>query len=326
MRLVIEVKNGINPDALADELYRLTKLEDSFAINSVALVDGQPSTLSLKQMLEVYLAHRLQVIRRRTSFLLGQGARPAAPGGGPAARDRRHRRRDRHHPLLRGLDAGPDATDGRLRAQRDPGHLHPRHAAAPAHQDVHDRAGVRARQAVADDRRPVRDPRVRRAAARGDRDRARRGRADPRHAAAHDPAGLRRRPGDCRARTQGRRRPRDRRRPVLGDAVLHRPAGPHRQRRAAADLRPARDARRDRLRRPRHGPRGVLRPHQPGTAAARPGHRRAVGAGHRCRAEPAGRVAGGGAAAPAAGRADPRPRDAGRRAPSAGRSAPSAAW
>ncbi len=72
MRLVIEVKNGINPDALADELYRLTKLEDSFAINSVALVDGQPSTLSLKQMLEVYLAHRLQVIRRRTAFLLGK--------------------------------------------------------------------------------------------------------------------------------------------------------------------------------------------------------------------------------------------------------------
>ncbi|MGV8910404.1 MAG: DNA gyrase/topoisomerase IV subunit A, partial [Propionicimonas sp.] len=71
-RLVIEVKNGINPDALADELYRLTKLEDSFAINNVALVEGQPNTLSLKQLLEVYLAHRLQVIRRRTAFLLGK--------------------------------------------------------------------------------------------------------------------------------------------------------------------------------------------------------------------------------------------------------------
>ena len=77
-RLVIEVKNGINPDALADELYRLTKLEDSFAINNVALVEGQPSTLTLKQLLEVYLAHRLQVIRRRTAFLLGK------------ARDRMH--------------------------------------------------------------------------------------------------------------------------------------------------------------------------------------------------------------------------------------------
>ena len=71
-RLVVEVKNGINPEALLDELYRLTKLEDSFGINAVALVDGQPSTLSLKQMLEVYLRHRLQVINRRSSFLLGK--------------------------------------------------------------------------------------------------------------------------------------------------------------------------------------------------------------------------------------------------------------
>ncbi len=72
LRLVIEVKNGINPDALLEELYRLTKLEDSFAINSVALVDGQPSTLSLKRLLEVYLEHRLQVIRRRSAFRLGK--------------------------------------------------------------------------------------------------------------------------------------------------------------------------------------------------------------------------------------------------------------
>lgn len=71
-RLVIEIKNGINPDALLEELYRLTKLEDSFAVNSVALVDGQPNTLSLKQLLEVYLAHRLEVIRRRSAFLLGK--------------------------------------------------------------------------------------------------------------------------------------------------------------------------------------------------------------------------------------------------------------
>ena len=71
-RLVIEVKNGINPEALLEELYRLTKLEDSFAVNAVALVDGQPNTLSLKQLLEVYLAHRLEVIRRRSAFLLGK--------------------------------------------------------------------------------------------------------------------------------------------------------------------------------------------------------------------------------------------------------------
>ncbi len=71
-RLVIEVKNGFNPEALLEELYRLTKLEDSFGINMVALVDGQPSTLSLKAALEVYLKHRIEVIRRRSAFLLGK--------------------------------------------------------------------------------------------------------------------------------------------------------------------------------------------------------------------------------------------------------------
>ncbi|MFT4109587.1 DNA gyrase/topoisomerase IV subunit A [Propionicimonas sp.] len=71
-RLVVEVKNGFNPDALLEELYRLTKLEDSFAINNVALVEGQPNTLSLKQLLEVFLAHRLDVIRRRSTFLLNK--------------------------------------------------------------------------------------------------------------------------------------------------------------------------------------------------------------------------------------------------------------
>jgi DNA gyrase subunit A len=71
-RLVVEVKNGINPDVLLEDLYRLTKLEDGFAINMVALVDGQPRTLSLPELLRVYLDHRIDVIRRRTSFRLGK--------------------------------------------------------------------------------------------------------------------------------------------------------------------------------------------------------------------------------------------------------------
>ncbi|HSU36932.1 MAG TPA: DNA topoisomerase IV subunit A [Propionibacteriaceae bacterium] len=67
-RLVIEVKNGFNPDALLDQLYRLTKMEDNFAINAVALVDGQPRTLTLRELLTVYLEHRYEVTRRRTEF------------------------------------------------------------------------------------------------------------------------------------------------------------------------------------------------------------------------------------------------------------------
>ena len=68
LRLVIEVKNGFNPDAVLDELYRLTPMEDSFGINNVALVDGQPRTLGLVELLRVYLDHRIDVVRRRTEF------------------------------------------------------------------------------------------------------------------------------------------------------------------------------------------------------------------------------------------------------------------
>ena len=71
-RLVIEVKNGINPEALLERLYKLTKLEDSFAINAVSLVEGQPRTLGLKEMLQVYLDHRLEVTLRRTNFQLNK--------------------------------------------------------------------------------------------------------------------------------------------------------------------------------------------------------------------------------------------------------------
>ncbi len=68
-RLVIEVKNGFNPDALLEQLYKQTKMEDSFSINAVALVEGQPRTLTLKEMLTVYLEHRYEVTRRRTTYL-----------------------------------------------------------------------------------------------------------------------------------------------------------------------------------------------------------------------------------------------------------------
>lgn len=66
--LVIEIKNGFVPEALLEQLYKLTPMEDSFGINAVALVDGQPRTLGLKEMLEVFLDHRFDVVRRRSRF------------------------------------------------------------------------------------------------------------------------------------------------------------------------------------------------------------------------------------------------------------------
>ena len=68
LRLVIEVRSGFNPDAVLAELYRLTPMEETFGINNVALVDGQPRVLGLRELLKIYVAHRLEVIRRRSEY------------------------------------------------------------------------------------------------------------------------------------------------------------------------------------------------------------------------------------------------------------------
>jgi DNA gyrase subunit A len=67
-RLVIECKVGVNPQALLADLYRLTPLETSFGINNLVLLDGQPQTLGLKALLEVFVQHRYDVVTRRTLF------------------------------------------------------------------------------------------------------------------------------------------------------------------------------------------------------------------------------------------------------------------
>jgi len=68
LNLVIEVRAGFNPEAILAELYRLTPMEETFGINNVALVDGQPRTLGLKELLEIYVDHRLDVTRRRSEY------------------------------------------------------------------------------------------------------------------------------------------------------------------------------------------------------------------------------------------------------------------
>ena len=68
MRVVIELKRGELPDVVLNNLYKQTQLQDTFGVNMVALVDGQPRLLNLKQMLEAFLAHRREVVTRRTVF------------------------------------------------------------------------------------------------------------------------------------------------------------------------------------------------------------------------------------------------------------------
>ncbi|MDN5715985.1 MAG: DNA topoisomerase IV subunit A [Janibacter sp.] len=72
MQLVIEIKNGFNPEAVLDKLYKLTPMEDSFSINNVALVEGQPRTMGLKELLTVYVDFRRDVVRRRTEYRLAK--------------------------------------------------------------------------------------------------------------------------------------------------------------------------------------------------------------------------------------------------------------
>lgn len=68
MRLVIELKRGEVPEVVLNNLYKQTQLQDTFGINMVALVDGQPRLCNLKDLLEVFLQHRREVVTRRTVF------------------------------------------------------------------------------------------------------------------------------------------------------------------------------------------------------------------------------------------------------------------
>lgn len=72
MRIVIEVRNDVNPHVLLNNLYKYTQLQSSFGINNIALVDGRPEALSLKRALEVYINHQIDVITRRTNFELDE--------------------------------------------------------------------------------------------------------------------------------------------------------------------------------------------------------------------------------------------------------------
>jgi len=70
MRLVIELKRGEVPEVVLNNLYKQTQLQDTFGVNMVALVDGQPRLCNLKQLIDIFLQHRREVVTRRTVFNL----------------------------------------------------------------------------------------------------------------------------------------------------------------------------------------------------------------------------------------------------------------
>ncbi|RSX48020.1 DNA gyrase/topoisomerase IV subunit A [Bifidobacterium castoris] len=67
-RIVIELKTGFDPDAVLSQLFKHTPLQENFTINNVALVDGRPHTMGLREMLDVWIGHRRGVIRRRSEY------------------------------------------------------------------------------------------------------------------------------------------------------------------------------------------------------------------------------------------------------------------
>ena len=138
MRMVIDLKKDAVPEVVLNNLWKMTPMQDSFGINMLAIVDGRPQTLSLKKLLQHFIAHRRDVVGRRTMFDLRQ------------AKDRMH--------ILEGLKIAVDNIDavidlirvvaghrdrqerphGDLRAVGAPGAGDPRHAAGQA-----DRPGAR---------------------------------------------------------------------------------------------------------------------------------------------------------------------------------------
>jgi DNA gyrase subunit A len=72
MRMVIELKRGEIPEVVLNNLYKMTQLQDAFHMNMVALVDGQPRLLNLKDLIEAFISHRREVVTRRTVFQLRQ--------------------------------------------------------------------------------------------------------------------------------------------------------------------------------------------------------------------------------------------------------------
>ena len=193
LRLVIEVKTGFNPEAVLEQLYRYTPLEDSFSINNVALVDGPAA--HARPARAARRVGRAPARRRAPPLAVParQAARAPAPRRGPARRDRRHRRGHPGHPHVRRRGHGARPPAQRLRPVRAAGRVHPRAAAAAPDEVLPHRAREGAGAAGRRDRRAARDPRRRRAAAHARVRRDGGGRRDLRHAAPHDPARVRRR-------------------------------------------------------------------------------------------------------------------------------------
>ena len=98
VRLVIELKKDAYPRVVLNQLFKHTKLQESFGVNAVALVDGVPRTLNVAEMVQYFLDHQMEVIERRTRFRLDRASGPGPHPRRPDHRSRQYRRGDHDHP------------------------------------------------------------------------------------------------------------------------------------------------------------------------------------------------------------------------------------
>ena len=113
MRIVIELKRGAEPQIVLNQLFKHTSMQEGFSMILLAVVNGQPKEMGLIQAIKHFIDHRVDVVRRRTAYLLNEGARSRTHSGRLPDRARSPRQRDRHHPRQRQPRRRP----------REPGHL-----------------------------------------------------------------------------------------------------------------------------------------------------------------------------------------------------------
>ncbi len=117
---MIELKKDAVPQVVLNQLFKNTQLQETFGVNTVALVDGIPRTLGVAEMIGHYLDHQMEVIERRTRYRLGKARGQGAHRRGPRHRGGQHRRGGPDHPFLVGHGRG--RTGSRRRSlERDPG-------------------------------------------------------------------------------------------------------------------------------------------------------------------------------------------------------------
>ena len=178
VRIVVKVKKGEDPNVVLNQLFEFSPLQDTFSVIMLALVDGRPKTLPLKEFLRLFVEHRINVIRRRTQYQLRQARQRAHIVEGLLIALALHRRDHPRDPQLGQPDRGPHPADGDGGLGRDPppgperprgqgvdqpdpdaGRRDPGHAAPAAHRPGGRQAGPGVHRAQGRHRRLRGDPR-----------------------------------------------------------------------------------------------------------------------------------------------------------------------